>query len=174
MYKFSVVPKSLFTPDGNLHKCTEKANVADEIYNLQASVMLDDAILNGDSNEENKVIIFDGMAIVNLIDIKKQKIKTCLEFANAFVSIIIKESQGFSEVRVIFDRYVASSSKSYTRTTRRAGDSIQYKIHDKSKIRHFETKEFLANNETKNDLNTILSRKTGDGSGNYCIYNCVW
>ena len=37
--------------------------------------MLDDAILNGDSNEENKVIIFDGMAIVNLIDVKKQKLK---------------------------------------------------------------------------------------------------
>ena len=37
--------------------------------------MLDDAILNGDSNEENKVIIFDGMTIVNLIDVKKQKLK---------------------------------------------------------------------------------------------------
>ena len=36
MCKFSVVSKSLFTPDGNLHKCTDKANVADEICNLQA------------------------------------------------------------------------------------------------------------------------------------------
>ena len=45
MYEFSVVLKSLFTPDGNLHKCTDKENVADEIYNLRASVMLDNAIL---------------------------------------------------------------------------------------------------------------------------------
>ena len=81
------------------------------------------------------------------------------EFAHAFVNIIIKESQGFSEVRVIFDRYVASSLKSYTRTTHRAGDSIQYKIHDKSKIGHLETKEFLANNETKNDLTQYLAEK---------------
>ena len=91
MYEFSVVLKSLFTPDGNLHKCSDKANVADEIYNLQASVMLDNETLDGDSNEENKVIIFDGIAIVNLIDIKKQKIKICLEFASAFFSITIKD-----------------------------------------------------------------------------------
>ena len=58
--------------------------------------MLDDAIMNSESREEKKVIIFDGMAILNLIDIKKQKIKTCLEFANALLSIIHNESQGFS------------------------------------------------------------------------------
>ena len=121
--------------------------------------MLDDAILDGDSNEENKVIIFDGMAIVNLIDIKKQKIKICLEFASAFFSITIKKLQGFSEVRVTFDRYGASSLKSYSRTTHRAGDLIQYKIHDKSKIGHLGTKEFLANNETKNDLTQYLAEK---------------
>ena len=159
MSEFSVVPKSLFTPDGNIHKCTDKANLADEIYNLQASVMLDDAILNGESNEESKVIIFDGMAIVNLVDIKKQKIKTCLELANVFVSIIIEESQGFNQVKVMFDRYVAPFFKSYTRTTHRVGDSIQYKIYDKSKIVHLETKEFLANNKTKNDLTQYLSEK---------------
>ena len=68
MFEFSVAPKSFFTLDGNLHKCTNEANVADEIYNLQVSVILDDAILNGDSNEENKGIIFDGMAIANLIE----------------------------------------------------------------------------------------------------------
>ena len=83
IYEFSVVPKPLFTPDGNIQKFTDKASVADEIYNLQASVILDDAILNGESNKENAVNSFDGMAIVNLIDIKKQKIKTCLKFANA-------------------------------------------------------------------------------------------
>ena len=86
MYEFSIVPKCLFTPDRNLHKCIGKVNIADEIYNLQASVMLDDAALNRESNEENKVIIFDGMPVVNLTGIKKQTIKTCFEFANAFVT----------------------------------------------------------------------------------------
>ena len=67
---------------------------------IHKHLILDDAILNGDSNEENK-----GMALVNLIDIKKQNINTFLEFASAFVSVIIKESQGFSKVKVIFDKY---------------------------------------------------------------------
>ena len=76
-------PKCLFKPDWNLHKCIDKVNVADEIYNLQASVMLDDAALNRESNEENKVIIFDGVPKVNLTGIKKQAIKRCSDFANA-------------------------------------------------------------------------------------------
>ena len=46
----------------------------------------------------------------------------------------IQKQQRFNKVRVIFDRYVASSLKIYTRTTRRAGDLIQYKIHDMNKI----------------------------------------
>ena len=91
------------------------------------------------------------MVITNLIDIKKQKLKKCMEFANVFVNIIIKESQGFGEMREIFKSYVTSSLKSYTRTTRRAGDSIQRKIQDKSRWHklNFETKEFLTINETK-------------------------
>ena len=92
----------------------------------------------------------------------------------------MKESQEFSKVRVNFDRYIASSLKSYTRTTHRARDLIQYKIHDKCKTGHLETKEFLANNETKNDLTRyvalkLVTVKTGNiNSGNCCICNCVW
>ena len=58
-----------------------------------------------------------------------------------------KEFQRFNEIRVIFDRYTASSLKSYTRTTRKAGGSVQYEILDKSKIGHLETNVF--NNKKK-------------------------
>ena len=61
MCEFSVVPKSLCTPDGNLHKCTDIGNVADDIYNPQASAMLGYAILNRESNDTNKVITFGGV-----------------------------------------------------------------------------------------------------------------
>ena len=64
MYDFFVLPKSLFTPDRNLRKCTDKVKVADEIYNLQASIIFDDVILNRESNEENTVNISDGMALL--------------------------------------------------------------------------------------------------------------
>ena len=46
------------------------------------------------------------MAVVNRIDIQKQNgiIKTCRDFAVMFPKIILNESQGFPEVRVLFDR----------------------------------------------------------------------
>ena len=74
--------------------------------------------------EENEsVIIFDGMAVVNRIDIQKQKgiIKTCRDFADVFSKIILKESKGFPEVRVLFDRYDELSLKSKTREYRSSG-----------------------------------------------------
>ena len=60
--------------------------------------------INNPSKE--KVIIFDGMIIVNKINIKKFKIKTCADFAEVFVERILDESFGYDEVRVIFERYV--------------------------------------------------------------------
>ena len=47
------------------------------------------------------------MAVVNTIDIQEKKgiIKPCQDFADVFSKIILKESQGFPEVRVLFDRY---------------------------------------------------------------------
>ena len=38
--------------------------------------MLDDEALDRESNEENKVIIFDGVPNLNLTDTKKETIKT--------------------------------------------------------------------------------------------------
>ena len=47
------------------------------------------------------------MAILNRIDIQEQKgiIKTCQDSADVFSKIILKESHGFPEVRVLCDRY---------------------------------------------------------------------
>ena len=47
------------------------------------------------------------MVVVNRIDIQEQKgiIKTCQDFADVFSKIIVKESQGFPEVHVLFDWY---------------------------------------------------------------------
>ena len=62
------------------------------------------------------------------------------------------------ETRVIIDRCVASSSKSYTRTLSRAGNSNQQKMHHVSKIIYLKTKGFLAKKKQK-WYNTISSRK---------------
>ena len=46
------------------------------------------------------IIVFDGMAIVTKIDIKKSNIKVCKEFATNFVNIINQESQGFDDISI--------------------------------------------------------------------------
>ena len=54
------------------------------------------------------------MAVANTIDIQEHKgfIKSCQDFADEFSKIILKESQGFPEVRVLFDRYDEKFQKS--------------------------------------------------------------
>ena len=56
-----------------------------------------------------KVIVFDGIAVVNKINKKKMKLKLCSEFASALVQKMEKEVAGFDKVCIIFDRYTEES-----------------------------------------------------------------
>ena len=66
-YEFSVVPKSLFATDGCLRLSTDKASIAQEILKLQQQECNQSTESVNESTESNirKVIIFDGMAVVN-------------------------------------------------------------------------------------------------------------
>ena len=70
------------------------------------------------ADSDYKVIVFDGMVVVNKIDVRKMNLKSCSDFASTFLLKKEKEAQGSEEVRVIFDRYIEESSKSGTRTGR--------------------------------------------------------
>ena len=98
---------------------------------------------------EEKVIIFDGMAIVNKINIKKSKIKTCADFAELFVERILDESFGNDKVRAVFDRYVKKSLKTQTRISRTKGYSTVYRVMDETKIDDLETAIFILNRDKK-------------------------
>ena len=65
-----------------------------------------------------KVIIFDGMALVNAI---KKSGETCSDLANSFINMLINKSRGFDEVRLVFDRYVENSLKEQMRVKRTHG-----------------------------------------------------
>ena len=158
-YEFSVVPQSLFSSDGSLHQTADKSTVARELH----KAITCDNVVNAPSEDgEHKVIIFDGMAVVNRIDIKKSRIKTCKEFATTFCNIIFAESEGFDEVRIIFDRYDKKSLKNQTRSKRTHGNAVQYHIQDEAIIGHLTTKQFLSSIETKNELTAFLSHKVAD------------
>ena len=112
-YEFSVVPRSLFTPDGQLYKSTGESVILNEMENLTNQAQ--DVLFHTSSvpNEKNNVIIFESMAIVNSISNENSMhIKTCEDFANVFTNQIIDESQRFSEIRLIFDFHLHTSLKS--------------------------------------------------------------
>ena len=88
-FELSVIPRSLFTVDGCLHKTTDKSVVASQLRKFYNDENSCNESINDPSEE--KVIIFDGMAIVNKINIKKSKIKTCADFAEVFVERILDE-----------------------------------------------------------------------------------
>ena len=69
-YEFSVVPRSLYTMDGFLCQINDKATIAQEIRKLYHDDLVD---MLGDDRRHHKVMIIDGMAVVNRINIKNRK-----------------------------------------------------------------------------------------------------
>ena len=72
-YEFAVVPKSLFSADGEPLLCTDKSKVLHKIEELAKTES------NQESEEEldeKKVVILDGMAVLNQIN-KTKSIQTC-------------------------------------------------------------------------------------------------
>ena len=156
-FELSIIPRSFFTVDGCLHKTTDKSVVASELRKFYTDENSCNESINDPSEE--KVTIFDDMAIVNKINFKKSKIKTCADFAEVLVERILNESFGYDEVRVVFDRYVKKYLKTQTRISRKKGYSTVYRVMDETKIDDLETKSFLSSIETKNDLTKYLSNK---------------
>ena len=92
----------------------------------------------------------------------KMKLKSCSEFASAFVQKVEKEAQGFDKVRVIFGRYTEEPLKYGTRSRRTEGEAVHCKISDDTVIDHLTTKQFLSDTKTKQDLTKYLSIKLYD------------
>ena len=71
VYEFSVVPRSLFSFDGQPLHCTDKSKV---LHLIEEMSTLEDT--EAKRPGQNSVIILDGMAIVNQVN-KDKHIKTC-------------------------------------------------------------------------------------------------
>ena len=104
------------------------------------------------------VIIFDGMAIVQKIK-KTGNLKTCSDFAKVFIDILINESRGYKQIRLIFDRYMKHSLKEQTREKRTKGKVVHFKISDDTKIENYSMKVFLSHIKTKKELTKYLTEK---------------
>ena len=142
-YEFSAVPRSLFSADGEMLLAYDKANILHALEGLpkrtqnqrgqepEADTASDAEIEISGGNEGNTVLIVDGMALVNAIQKKDESsMKNCQEFAEAFIRRLGREASSYSEVRLIFDRYLTTSLKEKTREKRTAWNEIKYRVSD--------------------------------------------
>ena len=154
-YEFLAVPRSIFTEESDLIRSGVKSKIISEMLEcLPIENIAEESV-----DSDYKVIVFDGMAVVNKIDIKKLKLKSCSEFTSTFVQKMEKEAQGFDKVRISFDRNTEEPLKSGTRTGRTGGETVRYKIPDDTIIEHLITKQFLSDIKRKQDLTKYFSMK---------------
>ena len=109
---FSVTPPSLFSPDGSLHSTKEKSVIAEELFKLQVDEEIESEPMDTDIRQ---VAVIDGIAFVNKVNVKKNHIQNCEEFASCFIDIIDKETAENHEVRIVFDYYQKNSLRGNTR-----------------------------------------------------------
>ena len=98
------------------------------------------------------------MAEVNSVT-KSEQMKTCQDFADAFLQKIYNMTSLYDEVRLVLDRYINSSLKEQIRTKRTKGKSTYYHVKDNTLIQNISLKDFLSDIHTKGELVEYLSDK---------------
>ena len=88
---------------------------------MEASEISPDVAIDGlaglnDTSPKYKVIIIDGMALVNAIP-KTERIKTCKDFAQFFLDQLSNMADEYDEVRLVFGRYQLLPQRTNEKTT---------------------------------------------------------
>ena len=99
----------------------------------------------------HKDIIIDGMALVNKMT-KTDQMKTCSDFAKLFIERLINIAAAYSEVKLVFDRYIKNPLKETLRQRMTKGKSTYYIGKDSTSIQHISLKDFLSNVKIKDEL----------------------
>ena len=82
-----------------------------------SNVLLQAQAGGGSNLPKYKVLIIDGMALVNAIP-KTDQIKTCNDFAKIFLDQLSNMANNYDEVRLVFDRYLDKSFEEQMRGKR--------------------------------------------------------
>ena len=98
------------------------------------------------------------MALVNSVS-KTDQMKTCDDFAQAFIERLSTISANYDEVRLVFDKYIDSSLKDTMRQKRTKGKSTYYRVTDSTVIQNITLTNFLSNIKTKAELTEYLAMK---------------
>ena len=155
-YKFSVIPRSLFRPDGTMLLDTDKSAVMHEIEKTIESDRGNNVDLNIlETNSVPNIAIFDGMTLVNRIK-KDVRVTTCKDLAKTLTRVAHHESDEYDEVRLIFDHYQENLIKDQTRNKHTQGNQTRYKITNDTNLHGVTIKKLLSHVLAKQDVTEIL------------------
>ena len=166
-HEFTSLPRALFSSTGSLLPCNDKSKLMSVLEGLPKhnedtdEAQVREAETSDDhQNSEKKVIIVDGMAVVQAMG-KPAWVKTCADFAKHFIAVLSSKVQGYDEVHLVFERYdVATSLKEGTRERRLgAQTAVFYHVDDRTRIGKVSIKQFLSSTKTKDELTIYLAEK---------------
>ena len=163
-YEMSVVPRSLCSGDGSLYIPADKASLMHAIEGATAEPVAEtvSSDTHGDTqvdisphSEPPKVLIVDAMAALQSMKKTPMMLKLS-DLQEAFIKRIEFMMVGYSEGRVVFDRYQEQSLKNKTRQ-KRAVTSTEFQIHSQMKLT-MSLRELLSSSMTKASLTAMFAQ----------------
>ena len=163
LYEFTLVPRSLFAPDGAMLRCSNNSTLMAILERMPStsSESSSDTTTSTLSTRPSLVVnIIDGMAELQSVD-KPGWVHNCAQLADHFIATLDLKYGTTGEVRLVFDRYdIATSLKEATRERRQAGqDPIYYRITESTLIRKVPMKRLLSHPKTKMELTIYFAGK---------------
>ena len=154
-YEFTAINTCLLNIDGSLIPCTNKSELIHVLEGLTDHG--ENEVLAPDYRDT--YLIIDGMSVVHEI-MSSVSLSNCKQLGEAFSRTIESRCKGYEGGRVIFDNYIKQSSIKDNIRYHQAGvrkSAAGFKVEDTTPI--FDTKVFLASNETKDCLTIYLAEK---------------
>ena len=170
-YEFTVMPKSLFAPNGEVLPCSDKSKLIHALDKLstpeltEAREQLEEDHKMTDSDFDNliwKIAVADGMVLQKLTK-KPAAVVTVKDFSVCFNDKLVNLTRDFNEIIPVFDTYKAYSLKNRTRQKRQQGrDPAQHEVKDETTIKHIMMSHFSSHERIKADITEYFAQETLD------------
>ncbi|XP_053373036.1 uncharacterized protein LOC123541526 [Mercenaria mercenaria] len=138
------VPLSLFTDSGEILS-TKKAD-----FMLKLEELVSEKVTRSVGNVD--CIIYDGMAVVQMLQTVYASLKLYREMADAFWQFILSKSSTSTNVHVVFDSYLDNSAKSQTRMKRGEDQSGCKTFVIQPEMQIVDVKQSLSNTNFKKEI----------------------
>ena len=161
-YELSVVPRSMFHPDGTMMHDSAKSKLMHHLEELGKSDIKSEQIASsaaevGVTARKFSVAVIDAMAEVQMLNTSNSL--TIAELSQCFAEKIMNKYYNFTEVHLVFDTYVDESLKGTERVRREKKTvPVRYKIEQNTRIQNIPMKKLLSHTHTKDDLTECFSK----------------